>query len=148
MIFLDTSFLYPLFNVQDDDHLRVREVFEGFRGRRLNELLVTTPQVVFETITLIRLGQRQGRPDAEARHRQAVYAGERLLSGKLAQVHRTSEDEERAAFAYFRKHQDHEYSMVDCLSFVIMEALGIHDALAVDADFTHRFVARPGPRPR
>ena len=51
MIFLDTSFLYPLFNVEDDDHARVREVFESFRGRRLNELLVTTPQVIFETIT-------------------------------------------------------------------------------------------------
>lgn len=148
MIFLDTSFLYPLFNIEDDDHARVREVFEGFRGRRLSELLVTTPHVIFETITLIRLGQRQGRPDPGARHRQAVYAGERLLSGKLARIHRPSEDEERTAFAYFRKHQDHEYSMVDCLSFVIMEALGIHDALAVDADFTHRFVARPGPRPR
>lgn len=33
MIFLDTSFLYALFNVEDDDHARVREVFEGLRGR-------------------------------------------------------------------------------------------------------------------
>jgi predicted nucleic acid-binding protein len=53
---LDTSFLYPLFNVEDDDHARVRDVFEGLRGRRLDELLVTTPHVIFETITLIRLG--------------------------------------------------------------------------------------------
>jgi hypothetical protein len=29
-----------------------------------------------------------------------------------------------------------------------MEGLGIHEALAVDEDFTHRFVARPGPLPR
>lgn len=28
-----------------------------------------------------------------------------------------------------------------------MEALGIREALAVDSDFTHRFVARPGPLP-
>jgi predicted nucleic acid-binding protein len=34
---------------------------------------------------------------------------------------------------------------VDCLSFVVMEKLGIREALAVDSDFTHRFIARPGP---
>jgi predicted nucleic acid-binding protein len=34
---------------------------------------------------------------------------------------------------------------VDCLSFVVMEKLGIDEALAVDSDFTHRFTARPGP---
>ena len=34
---------------------------------------------------------------------------------------------------------------VDCLSFVVMEKLGIHEALAFDADFGHRFVMRPGP---
>jgi hypothetical protein len=75
VIFLDTSFLYPLFNVEDDDHGRVREVFEARRGQPLTELLLTTPHVIFETITLIRLGQRQGRPDSATRHRQAVYAG-------------------------------------------------------------------------
>ena len=46
------------------------------------------------------------------------------------------------------RHNDQAYSLVDCLSFVVMEKLGIHEALAVDSDFTHRFVARPGPRRR
>jgi predicted nucleic acid-binding protein len=82
VIFLDTSFLYPLFNVEDDDHARVRDVFESRRGRRLNELPVTTPHVIFETITLIRVEQRQGRPDSQARHRQAIYAGERPTRGQ------------------------------------------------------------------
>ena len=145
MIFLDTSFLYPLFNVEDEDHSRVREVFETFRGRQLNELLVTTPQVIFETVTLIRLSHRHGRPEAAVRHRQAIHAGERLLAGKLARIHRPTEDDERFAFAYFKKHGDQVYSMVDCLSFVVMDSLGIREALAVDSDFEHRFVVRPGP---
>ena len=29
------------------------------------------------------------------------------------------------------------YSFVDCLSFVVMDQLGIREALAVDSDFTH-----------
>ena len=53
--------------------------------------------------------------------------------------------EEREAFQYFEKHADQLYSFTDCLSFVVMEKLGIHEALTVDGDFTHRFIARPGP---
>lgn len=45
------------------------------------------------------------------------------------------------------RHKDKDYSFVDCLSFVIMERLGIRQAFAVDEDFTHRFIAVPGPRP-
>jgi predicted nucleic acid-binding protein/predicted DNA-binding antitoxin AbrB/MazE fold protein len=104
-----------------------------------------TPQVIFETITLIRVAQREGRPDSKSRHKNAVYAGERLFAGKLARIHRPSEEEEREAFDYFKRYDDQEYSFVDCLSFVVMERLGIREAWAVDSDFTHRFIARPGP---
>jgi len=38
VIFVDTSFLYPLFSEDDVDHKRVREVFEAYRGRRLADL--------------------------------------------------------------------------------------------------------------
>ena len=145
MIFLDTSFLYPLFNVEDDDHTRVRAVFEAHRSRRLSELLVTTPQVIFETVTLIRVRQHHGRPDAKTRHQNAVRAGEGLLGGRLARIHRPSEEEEQAAFAYFKRHDDQVYSLVDCLSFVVMEKLGLNEAWAVDSDFKHRFIATPGP---
>ncbi len=37
------------------------------------------------------------------------------------------------------------YSTKDCLSFVIMDKLGITEALTIDSDFTRRFIARPGP---
>lgn len=147
MIFIDTSFLYPLFNTEDEHHERVRAVFESYRGRVLRDLLVTTPQIIMETITLIRLAARQpGRRDSGARHRQAIYAGERLYGERLARIHRPSVEEELMAFEYFKRHHDQEYSAIDCLSFVVMDKLGITEALAVDSDFTHRFVARPGPR--
>jgi predicted nucleic acid-binding protein len=71
----------------------------------------------------------------------AVNVGEQLFAGTLGQVH-------RAALDYLAKHEDQDYSFVDCLSFVMMEKRGITEALAVDSDFTHRFTARPGPKPR
>ena len=89
-----------------------------------------------ETITLVR---RIG-------HEEATRIGERLYSEKLAHIYWATPDEERAAFAWFKRYRDQTYSFVDCLSFVVMENLGIREALAVDSDFTHRFIARPGPK--
>lgn len=136
MIFVDTGFFFALASEKDPDHARVLEVWQGFRGRRLPELLVTTNHVVMECITLTRV--RIG-------HQAAVVMGERLYSEKMARVQRATVEDERAAFEYLKKHRDKEYSAVDCLSFVVMDKLGITEALAVDDDFTHRFVARPGP---
>ena len=145
MIFLDTGFLFALFVEGDANHDRVRQVFEGYRGRRLQDLLLTTNHVVAETVTLLR---KRGHPDSRVRHGLAVSVGEQLLAGTLAQLHRASEEEEREALAYLAKHQDQDYSFADCLSFVVMDKRGITDAPTVDSDFSHRFVVRPGPQPR
>jgi predicted nucleic acid-binding protein len=145
LIFLDTGFLFALFDEDDKDHARVREVAERFRGELLPDFVLTTNHVIAETITLVR---SKGHPDPGVRHDRAVKIGQRLWAGHLASVHHATLEEEQVAFAYFAKHRDKEYSFVDCLSFVIMEKLGIREAFAVDSDFTHRFVALPGPHPR
>ena len=54
----------------------------------------------------------------------------RLYSERMARIHRTSFEEQRAAFDYFRRHADKKYSTVDCLSFVVMDNPGIREALA------------------
>ena len=137
MIFVDTSFLYPLFSANDPDHRRVAEVLESYRDRRARDLFVTSNHVVAETMTLIRMTPPRS-------HTAAVRAADNLYAETLGRVHWASMGEERAAFAYFKQHQDKEYSFVDCLSFVLMDKLGIHEALAVDSDFTHRFHRAPG----
>jgi uncharacterized protein len=142
VIFLDTSFLFPLFARHDPDHQRVRQVMEGYRGKRMEDQVLTTNHVVAETITLVRY---KGSRESNAAHALATEVGSALYAGTLARIHWTTPDDERAAFEYFKKHADQEYSMVDCLSFVVMEQNGIREALTVDSDFTHRFTARPGP---
>ena len=138
MIFLDTSFLFALVSAKDEHHERVREVFAAFRDKHLPDVLLTTNHVIAETITLARkLG-----------HETATRLGEQLYGETLARIHWTNPHEERAAFEYFKRHDDQLYSLTDCMSFVVMDSLGIREALAVDSDFTHRFVARPGPRPK
>lgn len=135
MIFLDTGFIFALISKRDAHHQRVVEVFRTFKNLRLADHLVTTNHVVAEAITLTR----------KIGHDQAAKLGDQLYGEKLARIHWASPDEERAAFGYFKQHQDQTYSFVDCLSFVVMEKSGIGEAWAVDSDFTHRFVARPGP---
>lgn len=138
MIFLDTGFLFALVSRKDAHHQRVVEVFQEFKNVRLADRLLTTNHVVAEAITLtLKIG-----------HDKAVRLGGQMYDEKLARIHWATPDEERAAFEYFKKHQDQTYSVVDCLSFVVMEKLGIQEALAVDSDFTHRFIARPGPMGR
>lgn len=139
MIFVDTGFLVALFNERDRDHSRAVAVFRDFEGKRLPDLLLTTDHVVFETITFF---------VKKVSHERAVYVGERLYAEKMARIHRTSFEQQTAAFEYLKQYRDKRYSAVDCLSFVVMEKNGIREALAVDDDFTHRFVARPGPRPK
>jgi uncharacterized protein len=139
VIFVDTGFFFPLLSAYDRDHERVRTVFESLRGRRLPDLLLTTNHVVGETITLAR---------ARGDHALAVHVGEYLYSEKIARIHWTTPEQERAAFSYLTKHHDKHYSFIDCLSFVVMDAFGITEAWAVDSDFSHRFVVRPGERTR
>src|SRR5262245_41523131 len=115
---------------------------DGFRGKRMADQVLTTNRVVAETITLVRY---KGSRESKAAHALAVEVGGALYAGTLARIHWTTPEEERAAFAYFERHADQEYSMVDGLTFVVMEQQGIREALAVDTDFTHRFTARPGP---
>jgi predicted nucleic acid-binding protein len=139
MIFVDSSFFFALASEEDPDHERVLEVFQEFDPKRLPNLWLTTNHVISETITLTR---------SSSGHREAVSMGRRLYKEILARIHWATPAEEKKAFDYLEKHSDKKYSAVDCLSFVIMEQYGIQEALTIDSDFTHRFIARPGPKPK
>jgi predicted nucleic acid-binding protein len=145
VIFLDTGFVFALVYRRDANHKRVRAVMDEYRGLDLRRLVLTTNHVVEETITLVRSSVHR---DAGVAHDIAVDVGRQLFAGVFGQIHHATPEEERAAFEYLARHRDKKYSLTDCLSFVVMEKHGIREALAVDEDFTHRFIARPGPLPR
>jgi len=136
VIFVDTSFLAALLLPKDAHHRRAVQAIEDLGQERLSNVLLTTNNVVLETITVARY---------EGDHRTAVRAAELLYGGTMARLYRTTAEDEAEAVAYLRRHQDKEYSAVDCLSFVVMLKQGITDAFAFDDDFSHRFVMRPGP---
>ena len=136
MIFVDTSFFVALLLPKDAHHSRAVQAIEDLDRNRLSDVLLTTNNVVLETITVALY---------EGHHRAAVRAGELLYGGTMARLHRTTAQDEQEAFAYFRRHHDKEYSAVDCLSFVVMLKHGITEAFSFDDHFSHRFAMRPGP---
>ena len=76
---------------------------------------------------------------------EAQSLAELLYSERMARIHWATPEEEKAAVDYMAKYHDQKYSLVDCLSFVVMERFEIAEALTIDSDFTHRFIVRPGP---
>jgi predicted nucleic acid-binding protein len=139
VIFVDTSFFAALLLPKDANHRRAALAVEELGDVRLSDILLTTNNVILETITVARY---------EGSHQTAVRAAELLYGGTMARVYRTTAEDEAAAVAYLRRHHDQEYSAVDCLSFVVMLAQGITEAFSFDSDFSHHFVMRPGPGPR
>ena len=146
MIFLDTGFLLALVSKRDENHERALEVLNSYRGRSLWEQVITTNHVVAEALTAIRFKAEP--TNLPKGHAQAVEIGRGLYDGAFGKVYQVTMADEHAAFEYFARYRDKTYSFVDCLSFVVMDKLGIREALSVDDDFTHQYTAHPGPLKR
>jgi predicted nucleic acid-binding protein len=75
LIFLDTGVLYALIDADDANHLRVKEVLERERSRKLSTFLLTTNHVFAETLTLLRT---RGKQDSRTRYERAVEVAPKL----------------------------------------------------------------------
>jgi predicted nucleic acid-binding protein len=119
--FVDTSAWFAYVNRLDPDHIRIRSLFQTFRGR-----LVTSNFIFDETVTLClyRLG-----------YQVAVTVGEILLDPTVVDLLRLTPDDEHRAWALFLARPDKTYSYTDCTSFVLMRRLRLQQAIALDADF-------------
>ena len=98
-------------------------------GLGRTEKVLTTNLVVGESWTFLR------RKDS---HRSAVALLDRLdklIEDDRLVVHRVTEDQEAAAWAWLRKHDEREYSFVDATSFRVMRDRRLREALAFDRDF-------------
>lgn len=129
---------------RDENHERALEVLNSYRGRSLWDQVITTNHVVAEVITATRFKAEP--TNLPKGHALAVEIGRGLYDGAFGKVYQVTTDDEHVAFEYFARYRDKAYSFVDCLSFVVMDKLGIREALSVDVDFKHRFIVYPGPK--
>lgn len=121
-VFVDTSALYALLVRTEEEHDTTVAAFERLvRGHRP---LHTSNYVLLETTALLQ--RRFGLP--------AVRDFDVSLLPLLT-VHWVDEPLHRRGVERLLRSNRRQLSLVDCVSFTIMDAEGIEEALALDADF-------------
>lgn len=120
-IFIDTLFVIALINERDQHHDRAAALAKSHDGGRF---------LITEAV-LLEIG------DALARNFR-LEAGKIIsdfLSSDDVHVIRSSPGLFDEAFAHYRAHQDKEWGLTDCVSFVAMRQAGVEDALTFDQHF-------------
>jgi predicted nucleic acid-binding protein len=123
-VFLDTSYFVALSNPRDQHHATARHVFADLQHRRIR--LVTTRGVILE------IGNAMSRQHLRAKMIDFLTS---LETDESIEVVEISQDLFEAGAEMFRDHADKEWSLTDCLSFVVMRDLGIDEALTFDHHF-------------
>ena len=126
MIFIDTSALLARY-VERDQHFAVaRECWAQLLASET--MLVTSCHVIVETLTL--MGRRTNYKFAAERARK-LYASTHFT------ILRATEQSEIDAVAWFERMAGVKASFTECISFSLMQRLGIREVFTFDEDFTH-----------
>ncbi len=120
-LFADTSFYVAALSPRDANHDQAEAIGREFLGR-----LVTTHYVLLEVATFF----------CAAPHR-AVFLGlvQTLQNDPETTIVPASDDLWRRGIALFAARADKDWSLTDCISFVIMQDRGISEALIADRHF-------------
>jgi predicted nucleic acid-binding protein len=129
-VFVDTSALYAYYDADDSHHPEAVRLLQGLLGSDVP--LVTTNYVLVETAALLQ--RRLGLAWAERLQAEAK---------PLLQVVWVDEALHDAAAAAGVAANQRDLSLVDCVSFQVMAALGIRHAVAFDQHFPERGFALP-----
>jgi predicted nucleic acid-binding protein len=124
LIFLDTAYAIALSAPSDQHHERAVLLASWLKQERAR--LVTTRGVLLEI----------GNALAEIRYRSsAVRLLRALETDPAVEIVPLSEELYQRALLLFAERGDKEWSLVDCLSFVVMQDGGIQAALTTDKHF-------------
>ena len=124
-VFLDTSYLLALEPANDQNHAAALAHWHSMAERL--PPLVTTTYVFDETVTFF---------NSRGYHAKAVQVGSHLLHSPSLQLVHINEALFYAGWQFFERHQDKQYSLTDCISFIVMQQLGIRMAYTFDQHFT------------
>jgi predicted nucleic acid-binding protein len=124
-VFLDTSYLLALELAQDQNHVAALAHWRGV-AQRLPPL-VTTTYIFDETVTF---------SNSRGYHAKAVQLGNNLLHSPSLQLIHVDEALFYAGWQFFERHQDKQYLLTDCISFILMQQRGIGTVYTFDHHFT------------
>ncbi len=120
-LFADSFFFFAYLNGNDASHQAAEDFFEGFDGA-----LVTTEWVLTEVADGM----------AGNRDRQTFSAfHEALRSDSAVRVIPASPELFAEGMVLYSTREDKEWSLTDCISFVVMKREGLEEALTGDHHF-------------
>lgn len=123
-IFLDTGYVVALELSDDQYHDVAVRYWEELAS--LSPMIVTTSYVFDDILTFF---------SSRNLHDKARDIGNRLLTSSHITLIHVDESLFNLGWRYFQQHPDKRYSLTDCISFIVMNQMGIHSALAFDRDF-------------
>ena len=119
--FVDTYYLLAFVNSRDKDHQKAVQHSQG----QLGGLLTTTWVLVEFADALCAVGSR----------RSAATFIRKFVNKPYAEVVAPWETQFQLGLAEYESRHDKEWSLTDCLSFVVMRERGINQALTADHHF-------------
>lgn len=125
-VFVDTAGWANLFITSESQHQQATRWFEQARQQR--QQMVTTNYVLLELVALLTSPLRVPRP------RLFDYVDGVKAAPYLRLVH-IDEAIDAAAWALLKSREDKSWSLVDATSFIVMQQLGLQEALTTDHHF-------------
>ena len=123
--FLDTSFLFALLNKADEHHPEAFEKQKIISNSR--KRLITTEYVLVELANGL----------SAIKYREiAVKTINVLRNNKYIIIINSSKELFIRGLEYYEKYIDKEWSLTDCISFLVMKDYKVHSALTTDHHFT------------
>jgi predicted nucleic acid-binding protein len=120
-VFADAFFFFAWWNRRDHAHGRVREFLRNFDGR-----LVTTRWVLMEVA--------DGLAATPARRNVRALFDD-IEGDEMISIVEPNDDLHRRGLALYDSRPDKDWSLTDCISFVVMSEHGVTDALTGDHHF-------------
>ncbi len=123
-VFLDTSFAIALSSTTDQNHTRAVQLADQIETNKTH--LVTTQAILLEI----------GNALSKQRYRvSAIQLLESLKADPNVEVLGLTNELYLAAFNLFKRREDKEWGLVDCVSFIVMQNRKMADALTADDHF-------------
>jgi predicted nucleic acid-binding protein len=121
-VFADSFYFFALVNSNDPAHIKAVAVSRDYTGR-----LVTSAFVLVEFADGC----------ATLPHRRAIVAQavDELCNNSNVVVHPCTDQLFQAGWRLYQQRPDKEWSLTDCISFVVMQREGITEALTGDRHF-------------
>lgn len=123
-VFLDTSYLLAVELTRDQNHLAAKQHWQVVV--QAPPQFVTTSYVFDELVTYF---------NSRGYHEKAVQIGNDLLISPSVESIHVDQSLFLEGWEYFQQHQDKDYSLTDCLSFVVMKQLNSEVVFTFDGHF-------------